>query len=217
MCRTIESALRTRERDTPVSIHNIVIMATQADSFEFENDSEFSEPPSPPPNAQTYDDDSDSESDMEFSSDESDDAADSPPTVPQSEADKRIFRATAFLKKAEQDAAAAEHYVFGAKAAAMELAKMHAKKVAAVKGAATRLAAAKKAKMSASAGGGASSKTGSGETTNSTRHLVRPECASPKAAALAKVKSILADAKTSEAASAPTAGVVDKKLKKKKE
>ena len=216
MCRTIESALSTSERDTPVSIHNIVIMATQADSFEFENDSEFSEPPSPPPNAQTYDD-SDSESDMEFSSDESDDAADTSPAAPQSEAYKRIFRATAFLKKAEQDAAAAEHYVFGAKAAAMELAKMHAKKVAAVKGAATRLAAAKKAKMSASAGGGASSKTGSGETTNSTRHLVRPECASPKAAALAKVKSILAEAKTSDAASAPTAGVVDKKSKKKKE
>lgn len=165
-------------------------MATQSDFNFSDNDSEFSDPPSPPPNAQTYED---SDSDVVFSSDDDADAAHA---APQSEADKRIFRAAAFLKKAEQDASAAEHHVFGAKAAAMELAKMHAKKVAAVKGAITRLAAAKKAKMSTGSGAGATT-SGNGETTNSTRHLTRPECASPKASALAKVKSILASAKTS--------------------
>jgi hypothetical protein len=182
-------------------------MATQNEYESSDNDSEFSEPPAfPPSNSQPFGDDSD----MDFSEDDS--AASPAPAAaePLSEVDKRVFRATAFLKKAQQDAAAAEHYVFGAKAAAMELAKMHAKKVAAVKGAANRLAAAKVAKSKTAGAGRASGGSGSGEMTTTTRmppiDAARPECASPKAAALAKVKAVLAEA---------TAGVHKAKVQKK--
>jgi hypothetical protein len=76
-----------------------------------------------------------------------------PPSAaaPQSEAEKRVFRAAAFLKKAEQEAAASEHCVFGAKAAALELTKIHAKKVSAVMNATKRLKTAKAEMRSATA------------------------------------------------------------------
>jgi hypothetical protein len=116
-------------------------MATQVNYESLDDGSEFSGPPgSLPPSTQPYGATSDSDMDLSISDDYCAPAAAS---APQSEAEKRVFRAAAFLKKAEQEAAASEHCVFGAKAAALELTKMHAKKVSAVTNAAKRLKAAK--------------------------------------------------------------------------
>ena len=151
-------------------------MASQKHYESLDDGSEFSGPPcSQLPFTQPYEVASDS--DMDLSSDGSSDAA--APAPPQTDADKRIFRAAAFLKKAEQEAAASEHCVFGARAAALELTKMHAKKVAAVANAAKRLKAAKAAPRAA------------------------PRDAAETAAALEQVKAVLSAATEQTASEAP--------------
>jgi hypothetical protein len=116
-------------------------MASQKHYESLDDGSEFSGPlGSLPPSTQPYGAPSDSDMDLSISDDYC-----APPSAaaPQSEAEKRVFRAAAFLKKAQQEAEASEHCVFGARAAALELSKMHAKKVAAMNNAEKRLKAAK--------------------------------------------------------------------------
>lgn len=116
-------------------------MASQKHYESLDDGSEFSGPlGSLPPSTQPYGAPSDSDMDLSISDDYC-----APPSAaaPQSEAEKRVFRAASFLKKAQQEAEASEHCVFGARAAALELSKMHAKKVAAMNNAEKRLKAAK--------------------------------------------------------------------------
>lgn len=58
---------------------------------------------------------------------------------PTDDTDARVFRASAFLKKAQQEAAATQAHVYGAEQAAIELSKLLSKRQAAVSAAAKRL------------------------------------------------------------------------------
>ena len=127
------------------------IMASQKHYESLDDGSEFSVPCSLPPCTQPQFDGSSSDSDMELSEDNNCAAA---AAAPQSETEKRVFRAAAFLKRAQQEAAASEHCVFGAKAAALELVRMHEKKVAAVVNATKRLKTAKSMRGGGVAAGG---------------------------------------------------------------
>lgn len=135
--------------------------------------SEFSDMPSAEakPSAAHRDSDSDSD-DLSFTSNEDERAARVAP-APVTDDDKRIARAAAALKKAQQDAAQSEHCVYGAKAAHLELARVHAKKIRTAELAVQRLRAAKR---SVSTGGGAA--------------LARAECQSPKAVAAPRAAAV---------------------------
>ena len=107
------------------------------------DNSEFSDlPPAEAQLASGHRDESDSD-DLSFTSNEDERAARVAP-APVTEDEKKVARAAAALKKAQQDAAQSEHCVFGAKAAHLELARVHAKKIRTAELAVQRLRAAKR-------------------------------------------------------------------------
>lgn len=164
------------QRDASIENERKSVCAnTMASQLNYTSDnSEFSDlPPAESQLAPTHRDESDSD-DLSFTSNEDERAARVAP-APVTEDEKKVARAAAALKKAQQDAAQSEHCVFGAKAAHLELARVHAKKIRTAELAVQRLRAAKR---SASTGGAAAP--------------ARAECQSPKAAAAPRAAKALA-------------------------
>ena len=160
------------------------------------DNSEFSDlPPAQDQLAPPHRDESDSD-DLSFTSNEDERAARVAP-APVTEDEKKVARAAAALKKAQQDAAQSEHCVFGAKAAHLELARVHAKKIRTAELAVQRLRAAKR---SAATGGAAAP--------------ARADCQSPKAVAAPKLAAAPRCSSTLAAKPATARAVKSHKAKK---